>query len=243
MFSLQSAFNSSVGVICLKLPIRIMWWFSQKVVSDSCDPMPGFSVHGILQARILEWVAISFSRGSSHPGINPRPPTLQEDSLSTELWGKPNQNHISLLFKPSQRLLVAFRMVFPNMAFDPPWSDPIHLCKLISTLPPNHHYFSARNMLVSSFSTLKPPILQGYSTCYFLSLKCSFSHFLHNSFFLSLSFSAWENASSTETSSLITTPKRDLLLSFLIYYSTQHAHIILFVILFCLSLLFTCITY
>ena len=37
----------------------------------SCDPMdcspPGFSVHGISQARILEWVAISFSRGSSQP--------------------------------------------------------------------------------------------------------------------------------------------------------------------------------
>ena len=36
-----------------------------------CDPMdcslPGSSVHGILQARILEWVAISFSRGSSPP--------------------------------------------------------------------------------------------------------------------------------------------------------------------------------
>ena len=34
-----------------------------------CDPMdcsaPGSSVHGISQARILEWVAISFSRGSS----------------------------------------------------------------------------------------------------------------------------------------------------------------------------------
>ena len=29
-----------------------------------CSP-PGSSVHGILQARILEWVAISFSRGSS----------------------------------------------------------------------------------------------------------------------------------------------------------------------------------
>ena len=33
-----------------------------------CDPMdcslPGISVHGILQARLLEWVAISFSRGS-----------------------------------------------------------------------------------------------------------------------------------------------------------------------------------
>ena len=31
-----------------------------------CSP-PGSSVHGILQARILEWVAISYSRGSSRP--------------------------------------------------------------------------------------------------------------------------------------------------------------------------------
>ena len=31
-----------------------------------CSP-PGFSVHGILQARILKWVAISYSRGSSQP--------------------------------------------------------------------------------------------------------------------------------------------------------------------------------
>ena len=33
---------------------------------DKCSP-PGSSVHGILQARMLEWVAISFSRGSSRP--------------------------------------------------------------------------------------------------------------------------------------------------------------------------------
>ena len=36
-----------------------------------CDPMdcrlPGSSVHGILQTRILEWIAISSSRGSSQP--------------------------------------------------------------------------------------------------------------------------------------------------------------------------------
>ena len=36
-----------------------------------CDPidysLPGSSFHGIFQARILEWVAISFSRGSSQP--------------------------------------------------------------------------------------------------------------------------------------------------------------------------------
>ena len=39
-----------------------------------CDPMdcspPGSFIHGILQARILEWVAISFSRGSSQPPVN-----------------------------------------------------------------------------------------------------------------------------------------------------------------------------
>ena len=41
------------------------------VVSNSFDPMdcslPGSSVHGIFQARILEWVAIFFSRRSSQP--------------------------------------------------------------------------------------------------------------------------------------------------------------------------------
>ena len=41
------------------------------VVSDSSPPhalnLPGSSVHGILQARILEWVAIPFSGGSSQP--------------------------------------------------------------------------------------------------------------------------------------------------------------------------------
>ena len=40
-----------------------------------CDPMvcslPGSSVHGIFQARILEWVAMPSSRGLSHPEIKP----------------------------------------------------------------------------------------------------------------------------------------------------------------------------
>ena len=45
---------------------------------------PGSSVLRILQARILEWVAIPFSRGSSQPGIEPRSPELQADSLAVE---------------------------------------------------------------------------------------------------------------------------------------------------------------
>jgi len=42
---------------------------------------PGSSVHGILQARILEWVVLSFSRDFPDPGIEPQSPTLQADSL------------------------------------------------------------------------------------------------------------------------------------------------------------------
>ena len=53
-----------------------------------CDPVdcspPGSSVHGILQARILEWVAISFSRESSQPGIEPTSPAMQADTLTSE---------------------------------------------------------------------------------------------------------------------------------------------------------------
>ena len=48
-----------------------------------CDPMD-YTDHGILQARILEWVAFPFSRRSSQP----RSLTLQADSLPAEPPGK-----------------------------------------------------------------------------------------------------------------------------------------------------------
>ena len=48
-----------------------------------CDHVD-YPVLGILQARILEWVAVPFSRGSSHPGIESRPPVLQVGSLPSE---------------------------------------------------------------------------------------------------------------------------------------------------------------
>ena len=46
--------------------------------------LPGFSVHGILQARILELVTISFSRDLLDPGIEPRSPALEADALTSE---------------------------------------------------------------------------------------------------------------------------------------------------------------
>ena len=54
-----------------------------------CHPMD-YTVHWILQARILEWVAIPFSRGSSQPRDQTQVSALQVDSLTAEPQGKPN---------------------------------------------------------------------------------------------------------------------------------------------------------
>ena len=58
-----------------------------------CNPMdcslPGSSIHGIFQARILEWVAISSPGDLPNPGIEPRSPSLQADTLPSEPPGKP----------------------------------------------------------------------------------------------------------------------------------------------------------
>ena len=56
-----------------------------------CSPL-GSSVHGISQARILEWVAISFSRGSSQQGLNPHLLRLlhcRQILLPLSPWGSP----------------------------------------------------------------------------------------------------------------------------------------------------------
>ena len=63
-----------------------------------CSP-PGSNVHGILQARNLDWVAMSFSRG--HPDLGNEPaspvsPALQADSLPTESPAKPEKRDTDL---------------------------------------------------------------------------------------------------------------------------------------------------
>ena len=58
-------------------------------------------VHGVLQARILEWGAYPFSIGSSQPRNRTRVSALQADSLPTELSGKPTSFYIvSCIFPP-----------------------------------------------------------------------------------------------------------------------------------------------
>ena len=51
---------------------------------------PGSSVQGIFQARILEWVAISFSRGLPDPGCGHMSPAWQADSLPLSYQGRPD---------------------------------------------------------------------------------------------------------------------------------------------------------
>ena len=57
---------------------------------------------GFSKARILEWVAMTFSRGSSQPGIEPRSPMLQADSLLCEPSGK----YLFQLAVPNRKQLV-----------------------------------------------------------------------------------------------------------------------------------------
>ena len=55
-----------------------------------CSP-PGSSVHGILQASMLEWVAFPSPGDLPGPGIELGSPTLQADSLPSEPPGKPHK--------------------------------------------------------------------------------------------------------------------------------------------------------
>ena len=59
--------------------------------SMDCSP-PGSSVHGILQARVLEWVPFPPTGALPHPGIESVSPValaFQVDSLSLSHWGSP----------------------------------------------------------------------------------------------------------------------------------------------------------
>ena len=79
--------------------IVLQWtsgWNMTVLVTQSClTPcnlmdcrLPGFSVHGILQARILEWVGIPSPENLPNPGIKPTSPARQADSLVSEPPGK-----------------------------------------------------------------------------------------------------------------------------------------------------------
>ena len=55
----------------------------------SVDSLQPHGSHAILQAKTLDWVAFPFSKDFPNPGIEPRCPSLQVDSLPAGPQGKP----------------------------------------------------------------------------------------------------------------------------------------------------------
>ena len=92
--SLQSQQNfSNCGLHCLGLLHTYMQAHSCLTLCNprDCSP-PGSSVHGVLQPRILDWVAIPSSGGSSYPVIEPQPPASPASAgglFTTQPPGKP----------------------------------------------------------------------------------------------------------------------------------------------------------
>ena len=74
------------------LSIEVKWIEVIQSCLTLCDPMDcslsGSSVHGIFQARVLEWIAVSFSGDLPYPGIEPGSPAFQVDALLSEPPGK-----------------------------------------------------------------------------------------------------------------------------------------------------------
>ena len=56
-----------------------------------------YTVHGILQARTLEWITFPFSREYSQARVEPRSPALQVDSSLAEPQGTPKQTGVGSL--------------------------------------------------------------------------------------------------------------------------------------------------
>ena len=123
-----------------------------------CSP-PGSSVHGFLQARTVEWVAIAFSRGSSRPTnrtqvscIEGRSPALPVDSLPTELQGKsPHRLEYSLIFEISESRGTSVMLcasVFTAAAAKSLWSCPTlcdrTFCRTVAHQAPLSMGFSRR---------------------------------------------------------------------------------------------------
>ena len=82
-----------------------------------CDPLDrsplGSSVHGISQARILEWVAIFSSRGSSQQGLKLYLLHWQADSLPLSYGYNLIEKLISLFFSYSFPLSIGYEVLFP----------------------------------------------------------------------------------------------------------------------------------
>ena len=95
-----------------------------------CSP-PGSSVHGILQARILEWVAISFSRGSSWSRYQIHVCCIAGRFFTAEPSEIPLQD---MLGEPKSSFGLFYKMLYESFSFNPvPFITP-HFCHPVNQL-------------------------------------------------------------------------------------------------------------
>ena len=96
--------GTRVQSLVRKLRFHVLWNVLKKkrkvkVTQSSptlCGPVD-YTVHGTLQARILEWVPFPFPRDLPNPGIEPSSPALQTDSLPAKSQGKPKNTGVGSL--------------------------------------------------------------------------------------------------------------------------------------------------
>ena len=88
--------------------------------------LPGFSVHGVLQTRMLQWVAISFSRGSSPPRDRTRVSCIASGFFITKPSGKSIYQPLKFFLK---KILLTMRKVSNGH------TSPSFLCSLFNCLP------------------------------------------------------------------------------------------------------------
>ena len=129
------------------------WLLVAQWCSNLCDTMgcslPGSSIHGILQAKILEWIAIPFSRRFPDPGIKPGSPALQADFFYS----------VSLPSKPQTLSILSLKHTWMH------WYLPIY-CFFCN---PSHHHLSHRIMQ-------PPPIIYSPHSNQKCILQCKLVH-------------------------------------------------------------------
>ena len=76
--------NHHLEEIFARSPVKVKVKATQSCLTF-CDPMD-YTSHGILQARILEWVAVPFSRGSSQPRDCPSPLLIAALFTIAKIW-------------------------------------------------------------------------------------------------------------------------------------------------------------
>ena len=148
----RNVVNSECGYInLLALHYKIPQGSSYMVVAQSCptlcDPMecslPGSSARGIFQARILEWVSISFSRGSSQPRDWAQVFCFEADSLLSEPQGKLKPVELPHILEPERLrwrrgvhplgsfwapvLLASYKDISQTWVGPPPQAPPFYL--------------------------------------------------------------------------------------------------------------------